>query len=58
MTTATAEQAALNLSPRAKLEILGAMLLAMFLFALDQTVGGYRQCLRPTDEFWPGPRSH
>src|SRR5580765_5829624 len=32
--------AALNLSPRAKLEILGAMLLAMFLFALDQTVVG------------------
>jgi EmrB/QacA subfamily drug resistance transporter len=39
MTDATAE-AALNLSPRAKLEILGAMLLAMFLFALDQTVVG------------------
>ena len=35
-----AEEAALNLSPRAKLEILGAMLLAMFLFALDQTVVG------------------
>ena len=32
--------AALNLSPREKLEILGAMLLAMFLFALDQTVVG------------------
>jgi EmrB/QacA subfamily drug resistance transporter len=32
--------AALNLSPRAKLEILGAILLAMFLFALDQTVVG------------------
>src|SRR5436190_7283361 len=32
--------AALNLSPRAKLEILFAMLLAMFLFALDQTVVG------------------
>ena len=36
----TADDAALNLSPRAKLEILGAMLLAMFLFALDQTVVG------------------
>jgi EmrB/QacA subfamily drug resistance transporter len=36
----TAEQAALSLSPRAKLEILGAMLLAMFLFALDQTIVG------------------
>jgi EmrB/QacA subfamily drug resistance transporter len=35
-----AEDAALNLSPRAKLEILGAILLAMFLFALDQTVVG------------------
>jgi EmrB/QacA subfamily drug resistance transporter len=40
MTAATAEEAALHLSPRAKLEILGAMLLAMFLFALDQTVVG------------------
>jgi EmrB/QacA subfamily drug resistance transporter len=39
MTDPTAE-AALNLSPRAKLEILGAILLAMFLFALDQTVVG------------------
>jgi EmrB/QacA subfamily drug resistance transporter len=37
---ATPEQVALLLSPRAKLEILGAMLLAMFLFALDQTVVG------------------
>jgi EmrB/QacA subfamily drug resistance transporter len=35
-----ADDAALNLSPRAKLEILGAILLAMFLFALDQTVVG------------------
>ena len=35
-----AEEAAINLSPRAKLEILGAILLAMFLFALDQTVVG------------------
>ena len=35
-----AEEAALNLSPRAKLEILFAILLAMFLFALDQTVVG------------------
>jgi EmrB/QacA subfamily drug resistance transporter len=41
MTHLTAvEDAALNLSPRAKLEILGAILLAMFLFALDQTVVG------------------
>ena len=39
MTHSTAD-AALNLSPRAKLEILGAILLAMFLFALDQTVVG------------------
>jgi EmrB/QacA subfamily drug resistance transporter len=38
--TIAAEDAALNLSPRAKLEILGAILLAMFLFALDQTVVG------------------
>jgi EmrB/QacA subfamily drug resistance transporter len=36
----TADEAALNLSPRAKLEILGAILLALFLFALDQTVVG------------------
>jgi EmrB/QacA subfamily drug resistance transporter len=35
-----AEMAAINLSPRAKLEILGAILLALFLFALDQTVVG------------------
>src|SRR5262245_62260553 len=46
MTAATAhageapEQTAFNLDPRAKLEILFAMLLAMFLFALDQTVVG------------------
>ena len=39
MSDPTAE-AALHLSPRAKLEILGAILLAMFLFALDQTVVG------------------
>ncbi|HEX2754086.1 MAG TPA: MDR family MFS transporter [Candidatus Limnocylindrales bacterium] len=32
--------AAINLTPRQKLEILGAILLAMFLFALDQTVVG------------------
>src|SRR5580765_3872569 len=37
---AALDEAALHLSPRAKLEILGAMLLAMFLFALDQTVVG------------------
>src|SRR5438876_3537935 len=36
----TADEAALNLSPRATLEILGAILLALFLFALDQTVVG------------------
>ena len=36
----SADEAALNLSPRAKLEILGAILLALFLFALDQTVVG------------------
>jgi EmrB/QacA subfamily drug resistance transporter len=40
MTHPQADAAALNLSPRAKLEILGAILLAMFLFALDQTVVG------------------
>jgi EmrB/QacA subfamily drug resistance transporter len=40
MTSESAEEAALHLSPRAKLEILFAMLLAMFLFALDQTVVG------------------
>ncbi|HEY3072209.1 MAG TPA: MDR family MFS transporter [Candidatus Limnocylindrales bacterium] len=39
MTFAT-DQPAVNLSPRAKLEILGGILLAMFLFALDQTVVG------------------
>jgi EmrB/QacA subfamily drug resistance transporter len=38
--SASTADAALNLSPRAKLEILGAILLAMFLFALDQTVVG------------------
>jgi len=37
---AALDEAALHLSPRAKLQILGAMLLAMFLFALDQTVVG------------------
>jgi MFS family permease len=31
---------AIHLSPREKLEILGAILLALFLFALDQTVVG------------------
>ncbi len=41
MTTHPAvETAAVQLSPRAKLEILGAILLALFLFALDQTVVG------------------
>ena len=38
--SAAPADAALNLSPREKLEILGAILLAMFLFALDQTVVG------------------
>jgi len=40
MTHTSVGEDALNLSPRAKLEILGAILLAMFLFALDQTVVG------------------
>jgi EmrB/QacA subfamily drug resistance transporter len=35
-----AEYSAINLTPRQRLEILGAILLAMFLFALDQTVVG------------------
>jgi EmrB/QacA subfamily drug resistance transporter len=35
-----AAKPAIELSPRARLEILGAILLAMFLFALDQTVVG------------------
>jgi EmrB/QacA subfamily drug resistance transporter len=35
-----ADAPAVQLSPRAKLEILGAILLALFLFALDQTVVG------------------
>jgi len=38
--TNTQSNNAFDLSPRAKLEILGAILLAMFLFALDQTVVG------------------
>jgi EmrB/QacA subfamily drug resistance transporter len=38
--TAPADQPAVDLSPRARLEILGAILLALFLFALDQTVVG------------------
>ncbi|MHB8672342.1 MAG: MDR family MFS transporter [Candidatus Limnocylindrales bacterium] len=38
--SAVADDAAFNLTPRAKLEILGAILLALFLFALDQTVVG------------------
>src|SRR5882724_11275020 len=36
----TAEVPTIDLSPRARLEILGAILLALFLFALDQTVVG------------------
>ena len=39
-TPSTAAEPAINLSPRARLEILGAILLALFLFALDQTVVG------------------
>src|SRR6266550_5804430 len=34
------DEPVVDLSPRAKLEILGAILLALFLFALDQTVVG------------------
>jgi EmrB/QacA subfamily drug resistance transporter len=37
---ATPEEHALSLTPRERLEILGAILLALFLFALDQTVVG------------------
>jgi EmrB/QacA subfamily drug resistance transporter len=40
MTHAAADTPAFNLSNRQKLEILGAILLALFLFALDQTVVG------------------
>src|SRR2546426_8981890 len=41
MTQPTAAgEPAINLSPRERLEILGAILLALFLFALDQTVVG------------------
>jgi EmrB/QacA subfamily drug resistance transporter len=40
MSHASTAESAVNLSPRAKLEILGAILLALFLFALDQTVVG------------------
>ena len=38
--TRSTDAAVADLSPRAKLEILGAILLALFLFALDQTVVG------------------
>src|SRR5918994_6218997 len=38
--SAYAEAPGLSLSPRAKLEILFATLLALFMFALDQTVVG------------------
>ena len=38
--TETPTERAIELSPRARLEILGAILLALFLFALDQTVVG------------------
>jgi EmrB/QacA subfamily drug resistance transporter len=40
MTESAAGAPAINLSPREKLQILGAILLALFLFALDQTVVG------------------
>src|SRR5947207_4803799 len=40
MTDSAAGAPAINLSPREKIEILGAILLALFLFALDQTVVG------------------
>lgn len=40
MTHSAATEPTLDLSPRARLEILGAILLALFLFALDQTVVG------------------
>src|SRR6266487_2585198 len=41
MTDAAAADATIvHLSPRERLEILGAILLALFLFALDQTVVG------------------
>src|SRR3954452_8512761 len=40
---------AFSLSPRAKLEILGAILLALFLFALDQTVVGTALPIISTD---------
>ena len=39
-TVAGGDAPAVQLSPRARLEILGAILLALFLFALDQTVVG------------------
>lgn len=38
--TEASTERAIELSPRARLEILGAILLALFLFALDQTVVG------------------
>jgi len=37
---AAADGSTINLTPRQRLEILGAILLAMFMFALDQTVVG------------------
>ncbi len=39
-TQSAADEPAINLSDRERLEILGAILLALFLFALDQTVVG------------------
>src|SRR2546428_6475208 len=40
MTVPAANEPVVELSPRERLEILGAILLALFLFALDQTVVG------------------
>jgi EmrB/QacA subfamily drug resistance transporter len=40
MTEATTSQPALHLEPRARMEILGAILLGLFLSALDQTIVG------------------
>jgi hypothetical protein len=48
---------AAQLSPRARLEILGAILLALFLFALDQTVVGMALPVIVTDlHVGDGPR--
>ena len=49
MTHAPASDSSWNLSPRAKIEILLAILLALFLFALDQTVVGTALPIISTD---------